>query len=74
MRGKMNMPVGLGGSQFLLGAARQDDGHTLVDVADCFVCLRREDGEVDRVLFGRVEFRWLASRCQPSRRACPILW
>ena len=31
-----------------------------MDVADCFVCLGRENREVDRVPFGRFEFSWLA--------------
>jgi hypothetical protein len=48
IRGNMNMLVGLGGSHGLLAAERQDNGYAVVDVGDCFVCLGREDGEVDR--------------------------
>jgi hypothetical protein len=56
----MIMPVGLGGSHGLLATERQDNEYAIVDVGDCFVCLGREDGEVDRVLFGRVESGWPA--------------
>lgn len=59
--GWYELRAGCSGRQpFLLAAERQDDGHAIVNVADCFVCLCRKDGEVDGVLFGRVETRRLS--------------
>jgi len=46
--------------QFLFPAEGKDDGHSGVDVIDCFVGLGCEDGEVGVILFGRVEFGWPA--------------
>jgi hypothetical protein len=50
----------IGRKPCFLAAERQDDGHPIVDVSDCFVGFGRQDGEVDCVLFGRIEFSRLA--------------
>jgi hypothetical protein len=45
----------------LLRAARQDHGHAVMDEADGFVCLGREDREIDGILFSGLEAGRLAS-------------
>jgi hypothetical protein len=53
--------AGRGGRQpVFLAGERQDDRHSVVDVADYLICIGGEDGEVHRVLFSRVESRRLA--------------
>src|SRR5215475_3196357 len=70
--GWYELRAGWSGQQpFLLAAEREDDGHAVVDVAHGVVGLRREDGEVHRVLFGRLKGRWFAGvdACHRERLA-----